>query len=72
MNYINELSIFDIESEEWEIFKSLSLEPSGRHSMASLISSDGQYFYVIGGFTYNGPTNEIWRFDLNYYSVIVK
>ena len=66
----SELSIFDLQEEEWLNFKTDSLVPLGRHSMASMIVACGIFFYAIGGFTVNGPNNEVWRFSFEDLNVI--
>lgn len=68
--YSLELSIFHLPEEEWEIPKTGEVYPNGRHSMASMISGNGKFFYIIGGFMENGPTNEIWKLSLDDFSVI--
>ena len=65
----SELSIFHLAQQEWEIPKPGPVFPNGRHSMASMISADGKFFYIFGGFMGNGPTNEIWKFSLEDLSV---
>lgn len=64
-NFSSEFSIFHLNSSEWENIIFEGSIPSARHSMASMISSSEEFFYIFGGFTQTGISNELWRLDLD-------
>ena len=63
-DFSSEFSIFDLDSSGWENIIFEGSIPSARHSMASMVSSSEEYFYIFGGFTQTGISNELWRLDL--------